>query len=308
MKNYKITIPKPCHEDWTQMTPNDKGRFCGSCTKTVVDFTKKSANEIQSYFKENQGGRVCGHFKRIQLDSIVLQIPETIFHQQLSFQKTFILALLFVMGTTLLSCKKEDGKSQKIDRIELIDTVLKIEKGVDTIDSSITEQDTLGIINVPKQKACNKKSIPAPADYEVILTGDLEIEEDLVEGEVLLEEYSILPFGSSEIPPIFKGIKTLNNGKLRAVFESRMKEFVTKNFDTNIHEDLGLTAGKLKIYAQFTIDSLGNVGAIKVRAPHQKIKRHITELVQKLPQFIPGQQNGKNVNIRYTLPIIFKVE
>lgn len=62
MKNYKLTIPKPCNENWNKMTPDEKGRFCSSCSKTVVDFTKKSTKEIQDYLIEKNGQRVCGHF------------------------------------------------------------------------------------------------------------------------------------------------------------------------------------------------------------------------------------------------------
>jgi len=42
----KLTIPKPCHENWDEMTPNEKGRFCSICSKTVKDFTKLSDAEI----------------------------------------------------------------------------------------------------------------------------------------------------------------------------------------------------------------------------------------------------------------------
>ena len=93
MKNYKLRIPKPCHENWNKMTPAEKGRLCKTCAKTVVDFTKKSSTEIKEYLIENKSERVCGHFYRKQLDSIVIQLPETTFHQQLSFQKLFLLSL-----------------------------------------------------------------------------------------------------------------------------------------------------------------------------------------------------------------------
>ncbi len=48
MKNLiEISVPKPCHEDWSKMTPREKGKFCSACKKTVVDFRKKSTEEIQ---------------------------------------------------------------------------------------------------------------------------------------------------------------------------------------------------------------------------------------------------------------------
>ena len=52
--NYSLAIPKPCHEDWSKMTPNAKGRFCKSCVKTVVDFTEMDVDEIQDYIHKNK--------------------------------------------------------------------------------------------------------------------------------------------------------------------------------------------------------------------------------------------------------------
>ena len=55
MKN--LTIPNPCHQDWDKMTPNTKGRFCQSCSKTVIDFTKPGSLEGIENF-ENICGRM----------------------------------------------------------------------------------------------------------------------------------------------------------------------------------------------------------------------------------------------------------
>ncbi len=98
----KISIPEPCHENWGTMTPNEQGRFCGSCQKTVVDFTTFSAEDIQNYFTKHYGQKVCGRFKKQQLNSIDIQISSTIF-SQMSASRKFALALLLVFGTTLFS-------------------------------------------------------------------------------------------------------------------------------------------------------------------------------------------------------------
>ena len=190
MKKIKISIPKPCHEDWNKMTTNEKGRFCGSCAKTVVDFTKKSANEIQEYFIENRGKRVCGHFKRKQLDSIVIQIPETVFSHKLSFHKLFILTLLLVMGTSLFSCKTDQNKTQKIEKVALIDTILKTEKIIDTIkvDSITKPANIRPAVIVPSCKLPIAPNLPEKLDVAVlggIVDGDIEIEEITEKGDVI---------------------------------------------------------------------------------------------------------------------------
>lgn len=63
------SIPNPCHEDWNKMYPNDNGRYCGICNKTVVDFSKMSKNEIQDYFRNIANGpMICGSFNSKQLN------------------------------------------------------------------------------------------------------------------------------------------------------------------------------------------------------------------------------------------------
>lgn len=66
----KISIPKPCNENWNSMSPNKNGRFCNSCNKIVIDFTKMHNPEIQKYFSENSNNeRICGHFKLNQIET-----------------------------------------------------------------------------------------------------------------------------------------------------------------------------------------------------------------------------------------------
>jgi hypothetical protein len=66
MKKIQLSIPEPCHEDWSKMTQEEKGRFCNSCKKTVIDFTGMSDRELIAFFKKPSGS-LCGRFNREQL-------------------------------------------------------------------------------------------------------------------------------------------------------------------------------------------------------------------------------------------------
>lgn len=63
----KITIPKPCHENWEMMAHEEKGRFCSVCSKTVYDFTALSDQELINAFPD-QEENVCGRFNEFQLN------------------------------------------------------------------------------------------------------------------------------------------------------------------------------------------------------------------------------------------------
>lgn len=123
---YKIAIPKPCHEDWNKMTLEQSGRFCGSCAKSVVDFTQMNDTEIQSYFVINQGKNVCGRFKNEQLETIIIKIPRQVLFSQIHFHKMFMLALLISMGTTLFSCSDKNGNKQKLMVLKWLKMLLKM--------------------------------------------------------------------------------------------------------------------------------------------------------------------------------------
>ena len=67
MKKIQLGIPEPCHENWNNMKPEEKGRFCNSCQKTVVDFRNMSDSQLAEFFKK-PAGSVCGRFHADQLN------------------------------------------------------------------------------------------------------------------------------------------------------------------------------------------------------------------------------------------------
>jgi hypothetical protein len=71
MKKIELSIPKPCHEKWNEMSPGNGGRFCGACNKTVIDFSQMTDRELLDFFKK-PAGSVCGHFNQFQLDRTIV--------------------------------------------------------------------------------------------------------------------------------------------------------------------------------------------------------------------------------------------
>lgn len=62
----QLSIDTPCHEQWDDMQPDSTGRFCGSCQKTVVDFTMMSDQEVLAWFSKASGS-VCGRLHTDQM-------------------------------------------------------------------------------------------------------------------------------------------------------------------------------------------------------------------------------------------------
>ncbi len=282
-KWYKVTIPKPCREDWNKMTSNKKGKFCDVCTKTVIDFTNKSTNEIQDILLKNHDKRVCGHFYKSQLATINIEIPNFIFKKQYSQVRIFALALLVTMGTSLMSCQT-DGKVKKIESVDIVDSIpktKKIKKDSILIDKPV----------IPKKpQNINLKGIIIQP-----VMGDIIIEQ---------EKNTALSFNLVEMIPQFK--KAKDNSKKS--FNKQMAQFVQDNFNLDISPDYNLPKGKKRISVQFTIDKTGNVKDIKVRAPNKTLEKTTIEMFKKLPQFIPAKHKGRTVAIKYNLPIYFNVE
>ena len=63
-----------------------------------------------------------------------------------------------------------------------------------------------------------------------------------------------------------------------------------------------------RVVVQFIIDSLGCVGDVNVvRSVHELLDAEAVRVVKTLPRFAPGRQDGKAVNVRYALPVTFKL-
>ena len=131
----KISIPTPCHENLGQMDKTDNGRFCLSCQKEVIDFTKMSDEDMILYFerKKSSAPKVCGTFRVNQVleNKKMIEIPiQTYFKAKTSNQR-FLWMLFACMGMWFVSCNsKTNGEVQ----ISVVDSSIN-DKDEDTTES-----------------------------------------------------------------------------------------------------------------------------------------------------------------------------
>src|ERR1051326_7192660 len=192
--NFKISIPKPCHEDWNKMTPDEKGAFCKVCNKSVHDFTKKTAEEIKTILIDemSEGKKVCGRFNEDQVEAPVQKIDTW----SLNFQKIkkFTMALFLVFGTYLFNPVKVSA--QKMGKVaynyrEPVHGEIAIAREPQVKkDSLILKQDTLRKVSTCTNKNILKGDVMVEPE-EKFVTGGLRIEtvdEPKVKGQLTIIE------------------------------------------------------------------------------------------------------------------------
>ena len=67
---------------------------------------------------------------------------------------------------------------------------------------------------------------------------------------------------------------------------------------------------QVRVILSFTVKSNGEIADIIVmRMPDkgEELGKEAISVVSKMPKWKPGQQNGKSVNVNFTLPITFKL-
>lgn len=132
-KQFTLQIAKPCSENWNGFEQTSSGGFCTSCTKTVIDFTTMSDEQIAAHFS-NQSGKTCGRFRPAQLKTYSLHQPPTI-RPGLRLLQASLLSLLVLLvskplaaSATLGEVKTElsaDSSTMQILVTDKVDTILK---------------------------------------------------------------------------------------------------------------------------------------------------------------------------------------
>lgn len=287
VRKYKITIPELCHEDWNKMTPNENGRFCGSCSKNVVDFTNMLPNQIQVYFQQNSN--VCGRFKNSQLNSLTIQIPNRLLYSQTNYHKIFLLALFIAMGTTLFSCADKNGNKQKIDKVEVVEDSIEKQSKVGIIQPSEDSLNTISTQQLQPKRSQIKFKKPKTIICGEVLPNKKEKAKD--EPNVVFEDNTVYGgVGISAYPEYMGGIIPFYN-------------YIKQNFKfSKKSKHLNDT-----LIATFVIEKDGKLDSINVSKDLGfGTKEELIRILSNSKKWYPGEENGKKRNCKFQLSLTIK--
>ncbi|WP_272152073.1 energy transducer TonB [Tenacibaculum aiptasiae] len=187
---------------------------------------------------------------------------------------------------SITKCAIEDGKDG--DKKQLSISVSTRRRVVRKNKEAVS---AVGSMNSTQKVADVKKNS--------LLIGKLELEDN----SSTIEK---VPFNLVEEIPLFTKCNNVPLIKQAKCFETQMSKHILKNFK---YPQEALDKGvQGRVLVQFTINEQGSVESIQLRGPKggESLEKEASRIINTLPKFIPGKHNGRNVKVKYGVPITFR--
>ncbi len=328
-KKIQLTIAEPCHESWDGMTPVEKGKYCGSCQKQVVDFSDMSDRQVAEFFKKPSTGSVCGRFMTDQLDRPI-EIPR----KRIPWVKYFFqIALPAFLVSMKVSASKTQGEI-KVNKVSgkdttrrpvyddykmmgmvarpqnikpfMGDTIVKpVKEAVQTIKGGLNVKIAVDTVIVPvTEPICSKEIMGA-------VLAPLYINKNEIEGIVVDENNQPVPYASIETGKSGEGLMTDENGyfKIKKSWLSKGKALV---FSSTGYENRKVIAGEEEYAAgklvvqlkanvvlqEVVVSALGVIRCSRIMGGVSFVKGQTISVIEKIDSVtskeinFPGEENN----------------
>lgn len=289
----KLEIKEPCHEDWNKMKIGMISRHCDSCDKSVMDFTKMHRAEIITYILSNPNDNVCGRMTRDQFDFHHTDIPVLIetLHKTNNPNPFLIMALVCL---SLSSCAQEQPNGN-------IKTPPAIEHTLGEIAVPPVIDDSLKVKNPPIKMMGKVACEPIDqGGIEPVMVGDIE---PVVQGGIGFydpeeeEPKSEKVFQFAEKMPEFKG-------GMDAMFKYIQSKLEYPKYE----KDKGIQGN---VYVRFVVENDGRITRPEIMKSVEGSKnfdKEVLRIINSMPLWTPGENNGTKVPVYMTLPFQFKLK
>ncbi|MEO9891677.1 TonB family protein [Aurantibacter sp.] len=104
--------------------------------------------------------------------------------------------------------------------------------------------------------------------------------------------------------PVFPGCENAEN--TRECFQKSMQKHISKNFRYPEEAQEKGIQGRVSI--MFTISTDGSIQNVRMRGPDKLLEEEAARIISLLPEMTPGKQDGKVVNVPFSIPISFRLQ
>ena len=193
------------------------------------------------------------------------------------------------------------------DNLEDLNSISITKCSIDDVKNALeSDSKQLSLRKHVRRSKKNNISIAVNKKVKKIKSKNLLVQKINIQNDVI-SSLKKVPFHLVEQIPLFSKCKNEPLLKQSKCFENYMIKHVLKNFNYPQKAMKNKIEGKVMV--QFTINTDGDVVDIKKRGPKngELLEQEADRLISKLPRFIPGKHKGNLVNVKYALPINFKV-
>lgn len=274
----KPTLAFQCPENWDKMKLGIISRFCENCKRDVQDFTRLSRQEILEYLWVNRNTKVCGRMYKSQLDYHHEEILVTInayLHKNKNSNLSFY---LLALGSLMLSgCTENlEPKNNKLDTLMLATNQDDVK--FDPIDSAVysgeVDSDAIGL--------------------ELVTLGFVTTQDPTSD--------NVLEFGPAVCRTFAEVMPEYVGG-----YDS-LVSFLHRNVRYPSWEKRKRIEGT--VYVQFIVDETGKVKEptiLKTVEDSRHFNNEVIRVVNSMPNWIPGREQGENVAVMFTIPVRFRL-
>ena len=151
---------------------------------------------------------------------------------------------------------------------------------------------------------------PPPPEPEIIevVEDEAEVEETEIESEAEVDDVIPDPIEEPvEEEPVIEEVFTVVE-KMPSFpgGESKLYEFLGKNIK---YPQMAKEAGvQGRVYVQFVVEKDGSITDVNVvRGIGSGCDKEAERVVNNMPKWEPGEQRGKKVRVKYTLPVLYQL-
>lgn len=115
-----------------------------------------------------------------------------------------------------------------------------------------------------------------------------------------------IQFDDVENSPVLSNCNNLSQERTKQCFIVGINELIRINFNSDfVSNDVSATQ---KINVTFIVEKNGGLSNIGVNSSNKNIKDEITRILKNIPEMKPASQNGENVAVSCSFPMVFEIK